>query len=261
MRKRGRIMLAAVVLVALGGFTWLVLRPREPEYGGQSLSHWLRGYDPRVVVGNKDEVDDAIRHIGTNAIPTLLQMLRESDSPLKSKLISMIDRQNWMPIYMLPSMDKNGAASKAFIVLGPDAKDAAPSLIKIYEQKISVTSQYSTAEAIGGIGPAAIDAIPALIQGLRTTNWDVRLDTAWALGRIHSEPATVLPELQKLLHDPNLYVRMATVKALQAFGTNATPAVPELTAMLNDQNKHMRVAATNALNQINPEAAAKAGVK
>jgi HEAT repeats len=259
MGKKRRILFAALLVVLLSGFAWWLLRPGEPSYNGRTLSSWLTDYG-RVSTGDS-EPDEAVRHIGTNAIPILLEMLRAKDSPLKKKSIKLLDRQDLVRIEITTDTAKAYEAALAFNALGAGAVSAVPDLIKIYEQKISVTSQYSTAEALGGIGPTATDAIPALLQGLKSTNAEVRCDTVWALGRIHGEPASVVPQLQKALHDPTGYVRVAAIVALGFFGTNAASAIPDLTAMLNDQNEYMRGAATNTLKQIDPEAAAKAGVK
>jgi len=69
MRKRG-IHLIFVVLVA-GGVLVAVFagREREPEYGGKRLSEW-------VTTRNTDaERDQAIRAIGTNALPCLVKWI------------------------------------------------------------------------------------------------------------------------------------------------------------------------------------------
>jgi|SRR5437773_4527145 len=41
MSKCYRILTAILLAGALGGFTWFVLRPQEPVYGGKPLSVWL----------------------------------------------------------------------------------------------------------------------------------------------------------------------------------------------------------------------------
>ena len=49
--------------------------------------------------------------------------------------------------------------------------------------------------------------------------------------------------------------------ALAGCRTNAQPAVPALLLLLSDQKEEVRKAATNAIKAIDPEAAARAGVK
>ncbi|HXD01004.1 MAG TPA: HEAT repeat domain-containing protein [Verrucomicrobiae bacterium] len=214
---------------------------------------------------NRDErigTDDALRHIGTNAIPTLLQMLRAKDSPLKTKFIELLGRETSARIKITPAVDKDYEARVAFQALGADASNAVPLLLQIYAEKISLDSQCQTIGALGGIGPAAKSAIPTLLRALNPTNeMEVRHHSVLALGKIHSEPASVVPELVKLLHDSDAQLRRYDAEALGEFGTNAKSAIPDLTIMLNDGYSHARYMATNALKQIDPEAAAKAGIK
>jgi hypothetical protein len=65
--------------------------------------------------------------------------------------------------------------------------------------------------------------------------------------------------LINLLKEPEL--RANAIWALAELGTHAKSAIPTLVALLNDGDADFRSRATNALKQIDPEAAAKAGVK
>ncbi len=267
MGKRGlRITFAVVFLAILGVCIWSALPPREPSYKGRSLSDWLQDYYISFGVQKVESpaVDEAVRHIGTNAIPTLLRMLLARDSRLKAASIWLLNQQNFVRMRITPAWEKNREANLAFEALGADAKNAVPDLVQIYGEKISEASRVSTVESIGAIGPSAKSAIPSLLTGLKTTNDLVRRMTVWALGNIHSEPELVVPELVKRLHDPSQVIRLFAAKALADYGTNATSAVPTLIEMLNDpasRDPAIRESLTNALKQIDPEAAAKAGVK
>jgi HEAT repeat protein len=254
-----RITFTVLIIAILGVCLWSASTPREPSYNGKPISVWLQDSTPYGV--DSPDAIEALRHIGINAIPTLLRMLRANDSPLKTKCIELLDRQDSVRIKIIPARDKNYQAFLGFDSLGADATNAVAELVAIYAEKISADSQSYTACAIGAIGPAAKSAIPTLLMGLKTTNDYVRWNTALALGRIHGEPASVVPELMRLLDNSNLTTRCFDIQALGEFGTNAESAVPDLTVMLNDQDPNIRVSATNALKQIDPEAAAKAGVK
>src|SRR6185503_10900828 len=82
---------AVLVLLAAGG--WL-LPSREPVYQGRKLSEWMAGvgnyergfYDSNTVY--------AVREIGTNAIPWLLNELDAKDSWLKQQMTSLVAGQN-----------------------------------------------------------------------------------------------------------------------------------------------------------------------
>ncbi len=259
MAKKHRTLMAVLVIAVVSGLTWQVSRPDELYYNGKPLREWLKDFS--FGVSDSREAEDAVRHIGTNAIPTLLSMLRAKDSGLKIRFGKLFARQSWIKIKITSAENKNLAAAYAFGVLAADAKSAVPELIQIYEKNISTESQCATADALGAIGPAATNAISALLRGLKTTNDTVRWDTVWALGKIHGQPELVVPKLVKLLHDPNYRLRWAATERLSDFGTNARAAVPFLIEMLKNQNPYGRKLATNALKAIDPEAAAKAGVR
>jgi hypothetical protein len=96
MQKRGQFALA-VLLVAIGGvIAWQILRGREhePVYRGKRLSLWL---NYRTAL-KAQEAHDAVRQAGTNAIPTLLRMLRAKDSGLKVGLMNLVQRQRIITI-------------------------------------------------------------------------------------------------------------------------------------------------------------------
>src|SRR4051794_29710941 len=91
MRARTKLaILGAGVLAVFSLAVFLVIRtePPEPYYNGRSLSDWFHqrmqfkdadGKDAKVKF---DEATDAIRHIGTNALPLLLHRIRSEEPSL-----------------------------------------------------------------------------------------------------------------------------------------------------------------------------------
>ena len=63
------------------------------------------------------------------------------------------------------------------------------------------------------------------------------------------------------MRDANSLTRWQGAAFLERFGTNSQGAVPALVLLLSDPHADVRSAITNALKAIDPEAAAKAGVK
>jgi len=82
-----------VIGVVAGGLGWAIFRSREPAYGGRALSQWVSGYSYEVDRGRftPGERERAIRAIGTNALPFLLQWLRYETPPWKSKLYGTVN--------------------------------------------------------------------------------------------------------------------------------------------------------------------------
>jgi len=100
MRNRYRILLAVWALLLLGLIAWPVLRRREPVYQGKQVSVWLVQYAQNIgflpgLPGPENpqlekEAETAIGHIGTNAVPIYLRMIRSGESPLARVLMGHV---------------------------------------------------------------------------------------------------------------------------------------------------------------------------
>jgi hypothetical protein len=272
-RKPLKIVLAIVLVAIAGAIAWQILRTREPSYQGRSLGSWLTAYYPVTQKTSATErarkaeemrkAHEAVRQIGTDALPTLLRMLQVRDSALKVKFMNLAQRQHLIRIRYVPAEFLNNAAASGFPVLGQRAKNAVPALIELANRNISPASRLGAISALGSIGPPAKEAVPLLLPSATNTDIWVRYRTIVALGSIRSEPERVVPVLMNALHDPNENVQNAAVQQLGWFGPDAKLAVPTLVEFINAPNSDWvdKMNATNALKNIDPEAAAKAGVK
>ena len=254
-----RIIVSSVFLSAfIGGLVWVCARSSDPVYKNTPLSDWLKSYDPRILINNKDEVDDAVRHIGTNGIPTLLNMLRARESVV-AQAVKWAERKDW--IWVSLAEEKHVEGARGFEVLGASAKDAVPALIEIYNQNSSPESRAAVAYSLGFIGQASQKAIPQLIEGATNADKILRSVAVRSLGQIKSQPGIVVPVFVVALNDSDQFVRYRAAEALGAFGTNAMPAVPALIASYNNQSSRISKTAATALKAIDPDAASKAGIK
>ena len=270
MRNQRRIWTAILLLGAAGFATWLILSSRdsEPVYKGKRLSEWLAeallsphpntdGYNPPSP--SEIQAEEAVRHIGTNAIPALLEMLQETDSPLKTKWIALLEKQHFIRAPE-PAFDRNLHALYGFQALGPAASNSVPELVRIYRENHSPDSQVLILAALDNIGPtAAPKATPILLDGL--TNGYLRRTALSVIGEIHGQPEVFVPALINALNDSDPTARATAIRALGKYGPAAEPAVPALAGLLNDADPYISSEATNALKAIDPVAAAKAGVK
>ena len=98
----------------------------------------------------------------------------------------------------------------------------APAPIKPFSQW---TEQDAAADALGRIGPSAV---PALIEGLRSADSDVRLKACEVLARMGSGAKDAVPDLMPLLDDPDERIRKAAARTLGRIGPEAAPAIPAL---------------------------------
>jgi hypothetical protein len=290
---------AILILVFLGlGYccAFIVSRAAEPKYQAKALRYWLKGYrvaDEQWNDSTPQKADEAVIHLGTNVIPTLLTMLRARDSALDVKLHSwgcwwnQFAKKHHLikdaPIPRLASCDVE-EAGRAFAALGPEARFAVPGLIKLLDGDPPSISKRAIATVLGQMGPRAKDAIAALVR--ITTDPDVLVQerALSALGDIASEPELSVPALIRGLTDESAsaFVVKAASLGLKAFGPNAKAAAPALIdALKRWETGHARLAAMaardpqmsipifddpsdalkEALEQIDPEAAAKMTVK
>ena len=76
----------------------------------------------------------------------------------------------------------------------------------------------TAADALGGIGDAAKEAVPALAHTLSDSDTFVRIAAVLALWGIGAGSAPAVPKLIELLHDPDAHVRRPAASALSKSG-------------------------------------------
>jgi HEAT repeat protein len=239
---------------------WPVLRAQEPAYQGKRLSAWLNGV--WYLDGGVDpEAEKAVHQIGTNAIPYLLELATTRDSAMKIK-VSAILPEGWLVSYVTKSAHNHFSAAFGFEALGPAAKTAAPALINLLDDK-DEDIRKTAARSLGSIGVEAQDAIPSLIKHLDDPNQDVSVSSAEALENIPPKSVEEVPALLRILNGPpkELFIAIHVMDRLGQFQSQAKAAVPAILPYLHNNDIATRDCAAKALKQIDPEAAAKAGVQ
>jgi len=275
---RQRCAIAGLAVLAASVMCFLIASsPREATYKGKPLRYWVKGYRAGNTQWNDswpERADTAVRQIGTNGIPTLLRMLAAKDSEWDMRLLNWsvtwrgwAQRQHFVKIARGPHLRSYEPveASSAFRALGPEASCALPDLIRLLGQDLPSNNHAYVVLTIGGIGPAAKQAVPLLLRELRDPTW--RGNALYALGRIHTDSKVVVPEITKALQETDSYVREMAARALMAYGPRASSAVPALVEALRRRYRSglsffdPEDPLAAALKAIDPEAAAKAGVK
>jgi HEAT repeat protein len=235
---------ALLILIGLG--IWEANHTKEPQYKGKPLSFWLDNNRTPA------EAKEAVDHLGTNCIPTLLRMLQAEDSKTKQKFAKWAYQQNFITINVRVADDAHRNAIRGFEILGAHAQGAVGDLIGLYEKSPPV-QQCFISEALAYIGPTAKEAIPALLHTMTGTNDTVREFAAAALGQIGQERDLVIPAMAKMLWDPNPSRRTAAVICFEYYGTNAAPAVPALIAAARDPVSSVRSEVMYALMRTHGE--------
>jgi HEAT repeat protein len=257
MRKRVQFALAVLLVILAGVGVWQVLRLRGPVYQGKRLSFWLEILYKEILSGSYDDRNfQPIRHIGTNALPVLIERIRAQDTRLKQEMMTWAQKQKLIHFHFKSADQRRNEAVWGYGALGPLARAQVPSLIATLTNDPSLSVRQAAASALGGIGPEARVAGTALFRATKDTDEGVRNNAFWALSRILPDPELTIPVLIAGLDDPYRVARENAAIALGRYGLEARAAVPAL----------LRTWATNAsagfaLKQIDPEAAAKAGVR
>ncbi|HJZ55559.1 MAG TPA: HEAT repeat domain-containing protein, partial [Gemmataceae bacterium] len=101
--------------------------------------------------------------------------------------------------------------------------------------------------AIARIGPAARDAVPALIETLKDEDAHVRWSAAVALAQITPAAKDAVPVLIESLKDKEFAIRYRAVVGLGKIGPDAKAAVPALIEALKDEESAIREAAGDSL--------------
>src|SRR5262249_1290532 len=142
------------------------------------------------------------------AIPALIAALKDKDRTVRSR------------------------AAQALWKIGPDAKAAGPALIDGLQDKQIADCNF--AQALSGIGPAAMEAVPAPIKTL--DGHDDELLQRWAamaLGEIGPDAKAAVPALLKASKDDHYPERDSVIYAIGKIGPDAKAAVPTLLRLMN----------------------------
>lgn len=238
--KKRRYLLFGVVFVAIGlAVMWSISSLREPVHKGRRLGLWLSDYSPDR---STSEVDDAVRQMGTNCLPLLLQWLGAKP-------------RGWTNQFRvrLPVMDgrlvevRRAQAIQAFEALGEDAWPAVPALLEIYQQNLATAQGLGAARALSSIGPSATNAVPFLFRAGMNADPAVRVVAVGTLSQIHSAAHDAVPFLIGCLNDQDREVRHMAAFALGTYGKQAAAAIPALLEKLNDPYEQVRGNAISAL--------------
>ena len=255
--------------------------PREPEYHGRKLTRWLDDLDDHSPIKQTNAIV-AIRQMGTNAVPFLVQMLRARDSRFRTRCIDLLERQHWIDFHFHYAYQKHSIAFLALAYLGPDAKAAIPDVagslktgqdglmaplvlsrigrpaVPALEDALTSSNVYARQGAIDGLARLADpSSIPNLLAALKDPNWLIRFSTAMALRRFSDQASVVVPALTNSLDDPDYRVQVEAARTLGSFGADARPAFRKLLQMVRSTNSQVSESAANALKDIDPEAGAK----
>jgi len=251
--KRLRMAMILLLVAVLGLAGWSAFRSTEPEYQGKKLGVWLWELEvsPDTISPAWKESVQAIRAMGTNAIPWLLTSLQARDTQLKLRTLSWVQDTLELDLGDALAEVQKRRALAGFRILGRNAESAIPqlaALVSTADPETAASSLIALAE-IGG--PRTIRP---LLGALTHSNLAVRVTAAGTLASLRSQAQTAVPTLLIALASEDAVLRAAAARALGEIGMNAERTVPALAHALADTNGPVRLAAASALGMFGTQA-------
>jgi HEAT repeat protein len=246
MSKRAAItILLAVVLCVCLLLVWLT---SEPHYQGKSLSEWIRGLEYENH-NPTDEQRAALRAMGEPAVRRLIALLKRHDSPLKRKFVDYAEDHPEIfnrfiaRRYVIPESVYHAEAATALGEIGPAAREAIPALTDASNDTDFIISMRARA-ALMKIREEPIAPLLAELTNTTSTNW---LRTARTVKYLGTNGEAAVPILVSALRSTNFWVRWHAVWGLEGIASRPDVTVPALIGCLQDKDPDIRRNAIDGL--------------
>lgn len=191
------------IIIAAGCSTTRHSAVNEPSYQGRSLSEWLKDLDTYSEPESQAAAAEAVRHIGSQAVPFLVDRLNESRSKHFQR-----ELQEWQEKHALTSdsasrpPNPRGEALAGLDALGSEATNALPALEKsLHENPPDPGALY----VIARIGPAGV---PVLSKYLHSDVTILRLEANICMDMIASHSEILYPKIPVGPEAPNFNRRI-----------------------------------------------------
>jgi len=247
--RLGLLLLFVLLFPGVGWWldSWKARGRAEPTWKGKPLSKWIARWDWHRHEPSPESVE-AVRAIGTNALPFLLQWMMATNTPTEESL-SWRDQQLRWQLGLLMPQERGMAAAHAIGSLGELAKPAIPELVRRSGGKREERQwAWLALRELGDV------AVPELTEGLRSTNATIRSRSARSLGDVGVGAGSAEDGLIRALSDPSSSVRCSALDALPRIGTPASRALPMILPQLDDPDELVRDDAVGALKAYGTEA-------
>jgi HEAT repeat protein len=227
-----------------------------------TLAEALDDRDPAV----RRSVAWAMARLGpqnTLAIPMFVRLLRDPDPTVVAHAARSL-AEIGPPAVSALTEALHEARTRYWAVLilseiGPEAEAAVPALLEAMQQS-EAEERRATLVCLGAIGPGGKAACEAIVRTLlRDQNVAVRASAAYALGRIGSASDDVIPALKQSLQDEDAFTRLVSAWSLVEMNLRdeqfARLVVPLLIELLKHEQPALRTMAAETLGHLGPLAA------
>lgn len=216
----------------------LSARASEPSYNGKPLSEWLLVLKEGHTESSERDAQAAIRQIGTNGIPVMVDLISVYDDWSAKKVLSKLHNKDltayfkWdeNPYSRAKNLRKLGL--NGFSILGTNAECAVPQITKV------LAYSDEAPRALLAVGPKGFSA---LTNAMNDSNMSVRDAIIRALGKGGGgDPEVIKQLLVNALNDPDKLIQLHTAELLQ--GKEPELVIPVLISLLSDNNYRWRAA-------------------
>jgi HEAT repeat protein len=189
------------------------------------------------------------------AVPELFAALGDPSEAVRHAVALALSRLPLGPedvARLLSALDSGDDYVSAFAAwtlgnMGDRARAAVPALARALTRE---RTNAVVSGALARIGPAAAQAVPVLLEALRSPDADRRWRAARTLGRIGPAAEAAVEPLAQALTDENGAVRQHAARALGRIGAAARPAAGALQRATADPDKSVRREALAALERL-----------
>jgi HEAT repeat protein len=210
-----------------------------------------------------DRIFSAFASLGPKVVPLAIKALKDPNATRRERALQVLARLGADAAPAAPELAeviKTGTpqhkTEALYVVAAIGAKAdatavaAAVAALGDADPQVKMAAEY----AVGKIGPAAKDALPALRQLAGSDDELVKLSSVWAMlqiGTMNDEQLKMaLPMLGTALSNQREFVRVEAAMSLGKLGKSAAAALPALEKALQDPSPSVRAAAAEAIKQI-----------
>jgi hypothetical protein len=257
-------LLMFAVLVCLAAVLWP--REKQPKYEGKSLLQWIllhelstgadsvhnSQYDP----GMLQESEEAIRQIGTNALPWLIRWIRcePSGSKWRTELLNAVDKlpnglgeTRLVDSLLSDPVARQEIAYEGFRLLGTNASAAVPELTRLVDEHQSPSVSSYALRALAELGPDGLPPVLEILANPNDPNRSAATRVFHANRNLGTNAVLAVRLLAECVRDTNREVAIGAAESLGRLGLEPETAVPALAARLQDPTDEVRFVCARSL--------------
>lgn len=228
------------------------------------MSEWFTVYSKNVEQddleskGRAAEAKQAIRNVGTNALPILLKRIQYQPSNSRIRFLTFLDKLPsvvWNNRLVLPLLkDKGGVAAEnatgIFMILGERATPAVPELTSLMFRATDADVVHRITYCLAVIGR---DGLPSLVAALQNPNLPCCEASVYWLGinapfKFGTNAADAVPHLARLATNGSPDLAKEAIRALGRIKSAPEIAVPTLTNALRSASSEIQYYAAGAIS-------------